>query len=619
MCGIGGKYHFLGQDITLSDLEKMNNLMIHRGPDGEGFFLDGPLGLCHRRLKILDLSERAKCPMTDHSGRFVLTYNGECYNYRELRDSLQKEGISFRSSGDTEVVLEALSRWGIDALSKINGMFALGLWDKREKKLLLARDRLGIKPLYFHKSQNIFLFASEIKPLLASGVDFHLDISGLYDYLTLRYNPTKKTLFKGVESLDPGSYMVIHKGKIEQKRYWQLKKQSIQEKFCPEYLLELISSSIKYRLCSDVPLGCFLSGGIDSTFVAEMIKNHGFSSDAFTFNVGGKLSEAQDARQCALALGHKFHCFEGVDFNNLEKILLCLEEPLGDNIILPSFSLFQGASKKIKVALSGEGADEIFNGYVHHIILYLLHQLSPFRKPLVALARTLPLPLLNYIHPYPQNLDIDSLKETLRRIESFDSSMQASRNFVRMFSRLQLRDYLHPDIFNTLKENPVPEYEFSFLDSLTLLDLEGWNIKYTLHRLDRLSMAFSLESRVPFLDHRIIEYVISLREKDRLGLFSQKKALRRAAKAAGIPKSLWAKKKRPFHLAFKGKMHRDFNDKARDVFSRPEGSGIWNRKEVLKLIQKDSGRSFVEDKKLFCFLALEMWFQIFRKSSGLNI
>ena len=611
MCGIGGKWDFSGKEVLQDDLRRMNDLMVHRGPDGEGFFIDGSLGLCHRRLKILDLSDKAKGPMVDHSGRFVLTYNGECYNYKELRDVLQKNGITFRTSSDTEVVLEALGFWGVGALSKMNGMFALGLWDKKEKKLLLARDRLGIKPLYIHKGKDSFLFASEIKPLLASGVEFQLDTPNLYDYLTLRYVPTNKTLFRGVESVNPGTYMVVHSGGIEKKRYWRLRKLSVQEKFSPEILLGLISSSVKYRLSSDVPLGCFLSGGLDSGFIAERIRDCGRSVDTFGFDIGGRHSETGEAQVWAKAQNHNFHHFEGIDFNNLEQIFWFLEEPLGDSIILPSFSLFQGAARRVKVSLSGEGADEIFNGYVHHIVLYLLHRLGPARKQIARWANLLPVSMLNYLHPYPQNLDMGSLKGVLHKMESFDSSMRASRDFVRLFSWPELREYLHPDILHQLRAGRTCEYPHSFLDSLTLLDLEGWNCSYTLHRLDRLSMAVSLEARVPFLDHRIVEYVINLSDRDRLGFFSQKKALRRAAKAAGIPKSLWAKKKRPFHLPLRGKAGQEFNKKTREYFSHL-GSGIWNLKKISKLIQKSTKRSFVEDKQLFCFLALEVWFQVFK-------
>ena len=592
----------------------MNRFMRHRGPDDEGIFTENSLGLGHCRLKIIDLSMNAHQPMTDRNKRFVMTYNGECYNYQELKNELKKEGVIFRTESDTEVVLESFAHWGVKAFSKLNGMFALAVWDRKNKVLTLARDRFGIKPLYFNYNSQRFIFASEIRPLLGIDMDFSLDHKNLYDFFTLRYVPSNETLFKGIHSFRPAHYMIISKEGIQSKCYWSLKETEKKQKISPEHLYELLQSSVKYRLSADVPLGSFLSGGIDSASIAELVRGQGVQIDTFTFDVKGKLSEAKQAEKIASFSNHRFNLTSGVDFGDLEKIICFLEEPIGDSIILPSYSLAKSASERVKVVLSGEGADEVFNGYVHHIMLHWLNKFKNLNKTIAFIGRTLPINILNKIHPYPQNLDQRSIKKVLSDIRSFNGSMTACRNFVRMFSHDDLKQYLNPDIFKNMIPTPITGQGKGFLNSLTQLDLHDWNSKYTLHRLDRLTMAHSLEARVPFLDHRIVEYVINLRNSDRLGLFSQKKSLREAMLNGRLPKSLCKRKKQAFHLPLIKKRQSAFQKKVVDVFlneSEAKKSEIWNLKAISQLVKKSESRSFVEDKKLFCFLILELWRQIF--------
>ncbi len=613
MCGIGGVFHFSGQEVETQSLEKMNQFMQHRGPGGEGIFRDSFLGLCHRRLKIIDLDDRAQQPMESSDGRFVMTYNGECYNYREIKHQLAREGFTFRTESDTEVVLMAFAHWGKEAFTKFNGMFALAIWDRREKVLTLARDRFGIKPLYFYQDQKSFLFASEIKPLLAVGVGFSLDFSQLYDFFTLRYVPSAKTLFRGVEALKPAHWMEISGVGIQEGSYWQWEQVEPRRKLEPEHLHSLLSSAVKYRLRADVPLGSFLSGGIDSASIAELIHACGLSVDTFTFDVQGRLSEVEQAKEIASLYNH--HSYQVTEFglDNLEKVIWHLEEPIGDSILLPTYSLAYGAAKRVKVVLSGEGADEIFNGYAHHGVLYWLYRLRKLKNGAAFLGKFFPAELLNKLHPYPQNLDQSSLDKVLKSAVSFNGSMASCRDFVRLFDHAELASYLHPDRAKDLSATSYPEPHLPFLNALTKLDFDGWNNKYTLHRLDRLTMAHSLEARVPFLDHRLVEYVLSLRDSDRLGLGIQKKALRKAMTHGHLPKVLCRRKKRAFHLPFDGERRIFFQRKLEAIFDRDclNRSELWDSKKMLGLIQKAGRRTFVEDKKLYCFLVLELWYRIF--------
>ena len=435
MCGIGGIFYFSQKKVQKSQLNEINRLMEHRGPDGDGLFIDNSLGLAHRRLKIIDLSESGKQPMTSHNGRFVISYNGECYNYKELRNELKKDGVLFRGESDTEVVLESFARWGSNALKKFNGMFAMAIWDKKQRTLTLARDRFGIKPLYFYHNKEKFIFSSEIKPLLASGVEFSLNHKHLYDFFTLRYVPSDETLYKGIKSFKSAHFMVIDQEKIQSKCYWNLQLTEKKKPFSSEYLYDLLFSSVKYRLNSDVPIGLFLSGGIDSSSIAELTRKSGLSTDTFTFNVEGKYSEIKQAKEISLSCGHNPYSVGHIDLNDLEKIILSLEEPIGDSIILPSYSLATEAKKRVKVILSGEGADEIFNGYVHHSILYWLNKLKNIRKIIAFSSKYLPKEILNTILPYSEGLDKQSLSKIIKDIYSFNGDMNDCRNFVRMFTR----------------------------------------------------------------------------------------------------------------------------------------------------------------------------------------
>ena len=614
MCGIGGIFYFSQKEVEERQLHNINRYMRHRGPDDDGVFTDKNLGLAHRRLKIIDIvSKKASQPMISHNKRFVISYNGECYNYKELREELKKKGASFRGESDTEVVLECFSHWGVEAFSKLNGMFAIAIWDIKKKELILARDRFGIKPLYFHHDKKKkFIFASEIKPLLASGVDFSPDYQKLYDFFTLRYIPSNKTLFKEIESFKPAHYMIINKEKIQSQCYWKL--QWIKQSFSSDHLYDLLSSSVKYRLQSDVPIGIFLSGGLDSAAIAEMTRENGLKVDTFTFDIQGKDSEVKQAQEIASFCNHNSHHINNIHSQSLEKIILSLEEPIGDSIILPSYSLSEEAGKYVKVILSGEGADEVFNGYVHHMILYWLNKFKSTRKAMAVIARSLPSGILNAFLPYCQNLDRTSLDKVVADLSQFDGTMEKNRNFIRMFSHSELKTYINHD----LKISSVSEKnESGFLNSLTEMDLTDWNNRYTLLRLDRLTMSHSLEGRVPFLDHRVVEYVSSLKDRDRIGFFSQKKALRKAMMKGRLSRSLCMKKKQSFVFPFIKKQY--LQQKLEQVFLDQKGIlEIWNRKPLLSLIEKPN-RTFIEDKKVFCFLVFELWKQIFEKKQWQSI
>lgn len=495
MCGIAGIVNFTGRPVEHGQIKAMTDVLSHRGPDGEGQFLDGALGLGHRRLAILDLTEAGHQPMQSTDHRYILTYNGEIYNFKELRQELEKLGHKFTSHTDTEVVLQAFAAWGRDCVLKFNGMFAFAIWDKQEQQLFIARDRYGIKPFYYHKTDRNFVFASEVKAFEASGLYHHeLDKEGLVEYLTFQNFFTHHTLFKDIHMLMPGHYAVLDRqGKMTTQKYWDFdfSKKIIASK---EELIEetdrLFQQAVKRQLVSDVPVNSYLSGGIDSgaiTVVASKMMPHMRS-----FTVGFDLSSASglelsfDERAKAehisyLAGTEQYEMvLKAGDMERcMDQYVWHLEEPrVGQSY--PNYYAAKLASKFGKVVLSGAGGDELFGGY-------------PWR----------------YLY---QDKDISFT----------DFIDQYYLKWQRLIPNAQLHELLAPiwddvkhvwtrDIFADVF-NPIKKDTFTPDEAINAsLYLEA---KTFLHGLlvveDKLSMAHSLETRVPFLDNDLVDFAMQV-------------------------------------------------------------------------------------------------------------
>lgn len=513
MCGICG--FFNKKAVSSEVLWEMSNSLSHRGPDDKGIYLskDKCSGLGHRRLSIIDLTQSGHQPMCNEKEDIWIVFNGEIYNFRELREKLEKKGHKFKGRSDTEVILHSYEQWGTDCLRKFNGMFAFGIWDDRKKQFFLARDRVGIKPLYYYFKDGNFAFSSELKSLLRYPFfDKQLNPKSLYYYLLFQYVPTPYSIFKNTWKLPQGHYLTLKEnGKIEVKKYWDVleKRDETNNKTIPEYSEEwesLIKSSVKYRLISDVPLGAFLSGGTDSSLVVATMAQLTNKVDTFTIGFKErKYNEAIHAKKVAKHLGtkhHELYLKEEDMISLVSKLPQYYDEPFADSSSLPTYLVSKLARNNgIKTVLSGDGGDELFCGYNRYVWMNRMQNI--FFMPQI--MRKNFAPLLGRL-PY---LKLRRISQILQ----YKNPLQMYLGIICMWNEKELNELLGENysycelpfykIYQKLSSLPM-------FEKLPLLDFHTYLPEDILTKVDRASMAVSLETRVPLLDHRIVDFVYSL-------------------------------------------------------------------------------------------------------------
>ncbi len=519
MCGISGIWNYkTGQAVDMERLRLITELIAHRGPDGEGYYTAQGLGLGHRRLSIIDL-EGGRQPMCNEDGTVWIVFNGEIYNYPELRQELQRRGHTFRTNSDTEAIVHLYEDLGEGCFEKLRGMFALALWDERKQQLLLARDRIGIKPLFYGVGKHGVVFGSEIKCIQASGlVELEIDTTAIADLFTFFYVPGPKTIYRNVYSLDPGSYLRLDLHGICQRKYWDLKDEQLSlpsEQEYEERLLSVLRESVKSHLLSDVPVGAFLSGGVDSSSVVALMSE--FATDPVTTCTMGFEEEEYNEMPRARTVARRFGCSHHEQTVAAEpaKLLTRLvgfyDQPFPDHSSIPTYYVSQLARKHVKVVLSGDGGDETFAGY------------SRYRRQqaLERIRRSVPAALLYPFRSWAGNRENGALPERLCRVlhqtaigardgylHGITIADKALRN--RIFSadlKHELAGYDPLDGFRDLYNRaPGPD----FLSKISYLDLKTYLVDDVLTKVDRASMANSLEVRVPLLDHHVVEFAFSL-------------------------------------------------------------------------------------------------------------
>ena len=548
MCGIAGIFHLsTPKPVDPARVERMCAAMVHRGPDGDGVWTAQGVGLGHRRLSIIDLAGSPQ-PMASSDGRAMLVFNGEIYNYRELREELRAAGAQFHTDGDSEVILAAWQRWGVDCLSRLHGMFAFAIYDLAQRTLFLARDRLGVKPLFLAPlSDGSLIFGSELKALLAHPLlRREPDPLAVEDYLTWGYVPDTRSILKGVEKLAAGHYLLLRHDAPMPKpvRWWdvsfaQRRKGSIAD--LEAELLHLLRQAVTSRMAADVPLGAFLSGGVDSSSVVALMAEASAASPVKTCSIGFDvpgLDESDYARQVAarFATDHRSRVVSPDDFEAIDHLAWMFDEPFADASALPTWRVCQLARESVTVALSGDGADEAFAGYRRHLFQRnedRLRGLLPagLRQPLFG--------TLGAIYP-----KADWAPRFLRAKTTFQSLAASSEEgYARALSVTppELRDKLYSIEFKRLRGSYRAEHELealmqgaparSGLDRAQYADLKFWLPGDILTKVDRASMAASLEAREPLLDHRLIEFAATLPEALRMrkgqGKWLMKRTMRR--------------------------------------------------------------------------------------------
>ena len=588
MCGITGILHLDGKPIEPSILKAMADTLTHRGPDDEGFYLNynygsngishNPpssmshdpratgytVGLAHRRLSIIDL-EGGKQPLSNEDSTVWITYNGEIYNFRTLSEELVARGHRFRTKCDTEVIVHAYEEWGENCVDRLRGMFAFAIWDQRNQHLVLARDRLGIKPLYYLWDGKRLLFGSEIKAILAyPGVLRDINIQALYDYFCLLYIPAPKSIFKDIFKLSPGHVLTLGpNANLTIRQYWDLcfePDERISEQQWCDRILEKLQEAVKIRLMSDVPLGAFLSGGIDSSAVVGLMTSL-MNEPVRTASIGfeeQKFNELPYARQVASHFGTNHHeeIVRPDAVAILEKLAWYFDEPFADSSAVPTYYVSQAARGKVTVALSGDGGDENFAGYRRYYFDLLENQLRGilptfFRKYAVGgLARVYPkadwAPQVFRAKTLLTNLSLDPVDGYFNSMSWFGGLR--SRLFVGDFYK-ELSGYSPLEVFKShFAKAPADDP----LSAVQYLDIKTYLVDDILTKVDRTSMAHALEVRVPILDHEFMEMVATippnLKLKGREGKYILKKALKsilphdilyRRKMGFSIPLSCW--------------------------------------------------------------------------------
>jgi asparagine synthase (glutamine-hydrolysing) len=565
MCGIVGVFnHSRTERITAPKLTAMRDSMSHRGPDDCGLWLnaDASVGLGHRRLAIIDLSELGRQPMAGSQGRYQIVFNGEIYNFRELRADLEKNGVRFRSQSDTEVLLELFAKHGPAMLDLLRGMFALAIWDEVDRSLFLARDRVGIKPLYYFNRGGRFMFASEIKAILASGdVDREVNLQAFYHYLSFLTTPAPETLFEGIYKLPAGHWLKIDRsGKEIERKWWTPltgKVTSASEDEHVERIRELLKEAIRYRMVSDVPFGVFLSGGIDSsTNVALMAEMMDRPVDTFSIGFRGeeKYNELNFARQVAkrfktnhreIQIGIK----DLLDF--MPSLIHHQDEPIADPVCIPVYYVAKLAKDHgVTVCQVGEGSDELFCGYPHWSYVLSLERTrqiySILPKPLRGLATRVVSQLQE-----PSSGKLEYIRRASSDEPVFWGGAEAffethKQRLVSADLRKRLNETSSADVISRYFQEFIEGSEQpDALNWMTFVDLKLRLPELLLMRVDKMTMATAIEARVPFLDHKLVEYVLSIPQSEKVPEFKTKYLLKKAV-AGVIPDEIINRPKQGF-------------------------------------------------------------------------
>lgn len=594
MCGIAG---YVSDALNQEDLRKMCGCLQHRGPDADGFFIDGNVGLGHRRLSIIDLSNAANQPMHSANNEWTIVFNGEIYNYAELRKGLVEKGCTFRTNSDTEVILQSFQVYGTDAVQRFIGMFAFALYHKSAQTVYVFRDRVGVKPLYYYWNNGEFYFASELKAIIPQLQRKEINQKALMDFFSFGYVKDSDSIFNNVFKLLPGHYAIVKNRDLQLVKYWDVedhifKREGTNEEELTIELDELMQSSFNYRMVADVPVGVFLSGGIDSSSLTSILaKTH---SNLKTFSIGfddDRYNEAPYARQIAHYLGTNHHeqILTASDAENvLANYFSIYDEPFADSSGIPVYLISRFAKENgCKVVLSADGGDELFGGYDRYFkapqLLRKLRNAKMIYKitaPILQSMQNVPMHAGNLQHK--ANKLSDLFKNAGEEIDFY-------RSYLSITPTPLLRKMISQDV--NVAKNEAHSNGYSFEERMMLWDFKNYLPENLLTKVDRASMATSIEAREPFLDHRLVEFVFSLPQSLRLRKESSKYLLKQVLYKY-IPSQYFERKKMGFSIPlfkwFSQKLDNDFET----VFSEHNLSNI-------DVLDKDSVREEYRKYKKF--------------------
>ncbi len=603
MCAVNG---FNFSDLGL--MEKMNKTTRHRGPDDEGVFISDGISLGSRRLAIIDTSPAGHQPMSTPDGRYAIVYNGELYNFPELRQELEAKGVKFRSHSDTETLLWFFAREGPACLSRLNGIFAFAIWDNFEKRLFLARDPVGVKPLYYYFDGRRFIFSSEAKAIFCHDVSRTLNSEALNLYFRFLYVPSPLTMWEGIKKFPAGHWAVLDKEKFEIKPFWELKEGSYfeSEEEIKKVIRAKFLGAVKRQLISDRPLGLFLSGGIDSTAIlAAMSREAG--APVKTFSVGFETPIQKErynadfalARRSAKYFGSEHHelVITGKDLKeNFEKILWHMDEPVSNPIQGATYLLSAFAKKEVDVVFGGDGGDELFGGYERYWYNFWLERSGGLPRRLAAVI-------------WPK---------WAKKFEPF-----GSERFLSFMSQKEtaVSRFLKPEANMALvgAKHFAPYFEKSWEDAtnqMMAVDLRTWLQDESLLRTDKLTMAHGLEERVPILDLEMVKLAFKIPSRFKIGTRRRGKRVFREALAKDLPPFILKEEKRGWFSPASKWLRGDLKDFAREVLSEnycPQNTNLFDFKEIQKILDEHLESKFYHLNTLWSLITFQVWSRTFLK------
>lgn len=613
MCGITGITDKAFEDKDRA-IRRMTEVIHHRGPDDEGYLSDDYCALGMRRLAIIDL-EHGKQPIYSADGRYLIFFNGEIYNYKELRAELEVKGHSFKTKSDTEVILKLFELEGPKMLNRLRGMFVFSIYDREEKKVFVARDYFGIKPLYFWKEDGrVKAFSSEIKSFfMLPGFKREVNDEAVFNYLSFQYNPLKETFFKNVYKLLPGHYLTIDlkTSRGEENRYWQFEfnqDESLNEGETRKKILATMEDSVAHHMIADVPVGSFLSGGIDSSIIATLMQKIRGEKKIKTFTVGfGSVSEAGEARETSEPLGTdhtEITVTEEEYFEALSKAVWHFDEPVADPSAIGLYFLAREARKHVTVVLSGEGSDELFGGYN----IYL----EPFSRKRIAWIPGIILQILSALPFRGSNY----ARRALSKLEDWyigNASMYSlfnERELKKLWLGGEVRRYSLSNIYKGAEG-------LSDSTQMQYVDLHTWLVGDILAKADKMTMAHSLELRVPFLDKNVAKLASTLPDRFKWKRGVTKYLLREAFKSV-LPESTRQRKKLGFPTPIREWFTRDRTDLYETILENEYIKSRFDTRIISKIINEHVEKNADNSRKIYLLLMLALWYNVFIDNPKLN-
>jgi asparagine synthase (glutamine-hydrolysing) len=631
MCGICGVVDLNSSECVNSEIIRhMCQSLTHRGPDDEGYYEKDGISLGMRRLSIIDIVQGHQ-PISNEDKTIWIVFNGEIYNFQELKLNLEKTGHIFSTSSDTEVIVHLYEELGIGCVNHLNGMFAFAIWDQKKRQIFIARDHLGIKPLFYCYQKNRLIFGSEIKAILEfPHIEQEIDLKALDQFLSIEYILAPRTIYTGIKKLPPGHFLIFNDRGLYIKRYWEVNAAPIHldRSSYIEQARSLLSDAIKKQMVSDVPLGAFLSGGIDSSSVVAYMSQASVEPIQ-TFSVGFEdttYNELPYSREVASRFGTRHH--EEILFPDIQSLLVKLvthfDEPFGDFSIFPTYLVSTVARKYVKVALSGDGGDEVFGGYD----TYLANSMDHIYKRLPGFIRSNLLPrIMDSIPPRPVKKGVINKAKRMVEGASLDPCLQHVRWMI--FANQKTRENMyHPDFFNALDEwSILPVFsdyfdqakDFSPLAQQQYVDIKTYLADDILVKVDRMSMATSLETRVPLLDYRLVEFALNIPDGLKIARGKTKIILREAVQHL-LPSKVLKKPKEGFSIPLKDWLRGPLKPVMMDLIG-PESirrQGYFNHETVSKMIEDHMNQRANHSHRLWALMVFEIWRQNAFRTAGIQ-